>query len=171
MEKHHSKYVDWAWEVLYAYFERRHPQLDDMDGFEQKAACFVTIHMNADHSLRGCIGTLEPNQINLKEEIHTNTISAAFHDPRFMPLKKEEMSSIYLSVDVLDTPEVISSIDKLDPKLYGVIVESKGRRGVLLPDLPSIDTVKDQLAIAMKKGGIDSGESVELFRFKVKRYY
>ncbi|MGL5729734.1 MAG: AMMECR1 domain-containing protein, partial [Bacteroidales bacterium] len=83
MEKNHSKYVDWAWEVLHAYFERRNPQLESMDGFEYKAACFVTLHTKSDHSLRGCIGTLEPNQVNLKEEIHTNTLSAAFHDPRF----------------------------------------------------------------------------------------
>ncbi|MGL5773490.1 MAG: AMMECR1 domain-containing protein, partial [Bacteroidales bacterium] len=59
----------------------------------------------------------------------------------------------------------------LDPKIYGVIVSSKGRRGVLLPDLSGIDTVRDQLAIAMRKAGIDSGESVELFRFRVKRFY
>lgn len=171
MEKHHSKYVDWAWEVLHAYLERRHPQLKSAEGFDNKAACFVTIYNQNDNSLRGCIGTLEPNQLNLKEEIHSNTISAAFHDPRFLPLRKDEMKDIYISVDVLDTPESISSVEKLDPQIYGVIVSSKGRKGVLLPALPGIETVRDQLAIAMKKAGIDSGESIELYRFKVKRYH
>lgn len=71
----------------------------------------------------------------------------------------------------MDTPESISSVEKLDPQIYGVIVSSKGRKGVLLPALPGIETVRDQLTIAMKKAGIDSGESIELYRFKVKRYH
>lgn len=171
MSNEQSGYARWAREVLNAYFERRHPVLNSEEGFFHKAACFVTLHNKSDNSLRGCIGTLSPNQQNLREEIHTNTLSAALNDPRFPPLKAEELDRIYISVDVLDNPEPIQSAEELDPKIYGIIVSAKGKRGVLLPDLPGIDRVEDQIAIAMRKAGIAPGSPLHIERFKVTRYH
>lgn len=171
MSDEHSVYARWAREVLNAYFEKRHPQLDSEEGFLHKAACFVTLHNKSDNSLRGCIGTLAPNQSDLKEEIHTNALSAALNDPRFSPLRPEELKDITISVDVLDTPEPVASVEELDPKVYGVIVSSKHKRGVLLPDLPGIDRIEDQLAIAMRKAGIEPGSPIHVERFKVTRYH
>lgn len=171
MSDEHSVYARWAREVLNAYFEKRHPQLDSDEGFRHQAACFVTLHNKSDNSLRGCIGTLAPNQSDLKEEIHTNALSAALNDPRFSPLRPEELKDIAISVDVLDTPEPVASVEELDPKVYGVIVSSKHKRGVLLPDLPGIDRIEDQLAIAMRKAGIEPGSPIHVERFKVTRYH
>jgi MEMO1 family protein len=71
---------------------------------------------------------------------------------------------------VLEAPESVSSLQDLDPKVYGVITTCGWRRGLLLPDLEGVDTCEDQVAIAMSKGGIRSGEPISLERFKVVRY-
>ena len=68
-------------------------------------------------------------------------------------------------------PEDIDSLDKLDVRKYGVIVSTPdGRRGLLLPDLEGVDTVEDQVSIAMYKGGIGSHEKYYLQRFMVVRH-
>lgn len=136
----------------------------------ERKACFVSLHMkNGD--LRGCIGTLEPYRENLLEEIIGNAKSAAFGDPRFPPVSREEIDEIEVSVDVLDKPERIERKSQLDPKIYGVIVKRGERRGVLLPDLPGVTDIDEQIQIAMSKAGIGYQEEVELYRFKVKRYH
>lgn len=135
-----------------------------------KAACFVTLY-KISGELRGCIGTLEPFRENLYEEIWGNAKSAAFSDPRFSKLKEAELDEIEISVDVLEKAERVEGKDKLDPKIYGVIVSSGGRRGVLLPDIEGVDSVEEQLSIARMKGGIGPGEKAVIYRFKVKRYH
>ena len=73
-------------------------------------------------------------------------------------------------MDVLTEPEPISGPEELDPKRYGVIVESGWRRGLLLPDLEGVDTVDYQIEIACRKAGIHPKEPKQLYRFEVKRY-
>jgi hypothetical protein len=85
-------------------------------------------------------------------------------------LSEEELGEITISVDILSPPEPISSPEELDPKRYGVIVESGWRRGLLLPDLEGVDTIEQQLSIAKRKAGILDHEEVRLYRFEVKRY-
>ena len=73
-------------------------------------------------------------------------------------------------MDVLSAPERIRSKAELDVKRYGVIVSSGSRRGLLLPDLEGVDTVDEQVSIAMRKGGIREGDPVTLERFEVVRH-
>ena len=74
-------------------------------------------------------------------------------------------------MDVLGKAEPIESKDLLDVKKYGVIVSTKdGRRGLLLPDIDGVDTVDDQVSIAMRKGGIQPHEKYSLERFEVVRH-
>jgi AMMECR1 domain-containing protein len=107
----------------------------------------------------------------LAEEIVTNAISAATSDPRFEPVTPAELSNLRYSVDVLYHPEP-AVMEELDPRVFGVIVEddSGSRRGLLLPDIPGIDDVKQQIKIAARKAGIPSGEPIKLSRFRVERY-
>lgn len=135
-----------------------------------QAACFVTLHEKESGDLRGCIGTLSPVYGNLGEEIRHNAESAAFHDPRFAPVKAEEWENLSLSVDVLSPSERISGLEDLDPTTYGVIVSRGFARGVLLPDLEGVDTAADQVAIAKRKAGIPPHQPVKMERFKVTRY-
>lgn len=141
----------------------------DEAAFREKKACFVSLK-TLDGTLRGCIGTIEPACGDLAHEIAENARAAATRDPRFPHVTREELDRLVLSVDVLSTPEPVTSLRELDPGRYGVIV-SKGRlRGVLLPDLPGISTVDEQLDVAMHKAGITNPEHVQVSRFTVSRY-
>jgi AmmeMemoRadiSam system protein A len=135
---------------------------------ETCAGAFVTIHKHG--RLRGCIGTIEPCQPNLAMEVIHNAISASTQDPRFEPITEDELENLTISVDVLSHPELVTAFDELDPRQYGVIVESGWRRGLLLPDLDGVDTVDEQVGIAMQKAGIRSGEPIQLYRFQVTRH-
>jgi AmmeMemoRadiSam system protein A len=135
--------------------------------FAERSACFVSIKQSGE--LRGCIGTLSPSQADLGEEIAHNAFSAAMRDPRFAPVGREELPGLSYTVDVLSTPERCT-IDDLDPSCYGVIVACGYRRGVLLPDLPGIDTVARQVTIALRKAGIGLEERYDVERFRVSRY-
>ena len=135
-----------------------------------RAACFVSLKTR-DGELRGCIGTVEPDKDTLAEEIITNAISAATQDPRFAPVRPEELGNLKYSVDVLSAPE-LCRLEDLDPKTFGVIVEVEEgfRRGLLLPNLPGIEDARMQVEIAARKAGIRPDEPVRLFRFRADRY-
>ncbi|HEX3249253.1 MAG TPA: AmmeMemoRadiSam system protein A [Pyrinomonadaceae bacterium] len=134
------------------------------------APCFVSLK-TLDGELRGCIGTVEPARDSLAQEIVANAISAATNDPRFEPVRVEELSNLRYSVDVLFPPEKALMKD-LDPAVFGVIVEdeSGARRGLLLPDIPGITDAAQQVEIAARKAGIGASEPVKLWRFKVERF-
>jgi AmmeMemoRadiSam system protein A/AmmeMemoRadiSam system protein B len=134
-----------------------------------RAACFVSIKTRAG-DLRGCIGTIEPVKDTLAEELIANAISAATSDPRFSPVRKDELPKLKYSVDVLSPPEP-TTLEQLDPNVYGVIVvDDSGRRGLLLPHLAGIDNAVQQVEIASGKAGIREGANVKLFRFRADRY-
>lgn len=135
-----------------------------------RAPCFVSLK-TLSGELRGCIGTIEAAQNTLAQEIIANAISAARNDPRFEPVQPEELSNLRYSVDVLFPPEQ-TAMEDLDPSVYGVIVEDKSgaRRGLLLPDIPGIESAAQQVEIATRKAGIARGETIRLFRFRVERY-
>ena len=134
----------------------------------QRAGAFVSIHEHG--KLRGCIGTILPVTDCVAQEIIDNAISAAVRDPRFDPIEEKELPWLEINVDVLGKPEKISSPKELDVKKYGVIVSCGSRRGLLLPDLEGVDTVEQQVSIAMQKGGIRKGEAITLERFEVVRH-
>jgi AmmeMemoRadiSam system protein A len=137
----------------------------------QRAACFVCLKTLEGH-LRGCIGTVEPTKQSLAEEIIANAISAATRDPRFPPVKADELPLLRFSVDVLSPPEPATLVD-LHPKIYGVIVQNTAgtKRGLLLPDIPGVLTAEQQLLIAMQKAEISPEEGIRIFRFRVRRFH
>lgn len=166
-------YVRLARNAIEAYVLRRE-RISVPDGLPEEmltrqAGVFVSIHKHG--SLRGCIGTISPTRSCVAEEIITNAISAATRDPRFPAILPDELGWLEISVDVLGEPEDIESKDELDVKEYGVIVSSGLKKGLLLPDIDGVDTVDQQVDIAMKKAGIHSSEKYKLQRFEVVRHY
>ena len=136
---------------------------------DNKAGVFVSIKKQG--RLRGCIGTFQPTSENIAQETIRNAIAASTKDPRFPPVTEDELPDLVFSVDVLTSPEPVESPDELDPKRYGVIVSCGFRRGLLLPDLDGVDTIDEQINIAMMKAGIEHDEEgIRLERFEVKRY-
>jgi len=148
------------------------PQMEEvpLEIRTRRAGCFVSIHKK-DGSLRGCIGTIRPVYKNLAGEIISNAVAAATQDTRFAPITKEELADLKIGVDILSSPEQIESEKDLDPKEYGVIVQAPdGREGLLLPDLPDVNSAQDQITITREKGGITKDEEIALYRFSVERH-
>jgi AmmeMemoRadiSam system protein A len=141
-------------------------------GDSVRAGTFVSLH-RPDGALRGCIGTIEPQTGSLEEEVIANAISAATADPRFYPLKEDELADLDISVDVLGPAEEVKDRDELDPKRYGIIIRAlDGRRALLLPDLEGVETVEQQVSITCRKGSIDPDEDqYRIYRFEVERHH
>lgn len=136
--------------------------------YNKRAGVFVSI--KKDGKLRGCIGTIMPTQVSIAEEIIQNAVSAAVGDPRFYPVDIDELDSLVYSVDVLSPSELIKDKKELDVNRYGVIVRHNGKSGLLLPALEGVETVEEQISIALKKAGIKETEPYTLERFEVTRY-
>ena len=135
---------------------------------QQRSGVFVSL--KKDGQLRGCIGTLSAVENCLALEIIRNAVSAATEDPRFEPVREDELPALVYSVDVLGPMESIPSESMLNPAQYGVVVQNGARRGLLLPALEGVDTVEKQIGIARRKAGIEPGEAIRLFRFQVVRH-
>lgn len=167
-----SIYVRLARESLEYYIKNKKilPVSKDISDelLDKRAGVFVSLKKNGE--LRGCIGTIGPVQGNIAEEIINNAVSAGTGDPRFYPVEADELDDLVYSVDVLGESEPIESKTDLDPLVYGVIVRKGRRSGLLLPNLEGVDTVNEQVSIALKKAGISEHEDYSMERFKVTRY-
>ena len=126
---------------------------------KKKRGCFVTLHKKG--VLRGCIGTIEPVR-PLFSNVEENAISAAFNDPRFPSLTKDELSFVDIEVSVLTAPEVLHFEDgkdlmlKIKPGVHGVILSQDWRSATFLPQvweqLPDKKAFLEHLCL---KGGMD----------------
>ncbi len=142
---------------------------DDLpEEFFKPAGVFVSIKKAG--NLRGCIGTIEGEADTAAHELIKNALKAALKDPRFEPIDINELEELVFSVDLLAEPEEVDSREQLDPQEYGVIVEKGGQKGLLLPRLEGVETVKKQLEIARRKAGLASLDDATIKRFKVRRY-
>jgi len=140
---------------------------------EQRAGIFICFKNKGE--LRGCIGTYLPIYENVAQEIINNTIAAATQDHRFISVKADELDQLKISLDILSEPERVpeEEIEKLDPKVYGVLVKSADgfKSGLLLPDLEGIETVDEQISIACQKAGLNPyTENFIVYKFKVARH-
>lgn len=176
-----NQYTKLAYDAISEFILNNHkialPQNLDSELINKRAGVFVSIHKKTpfahdDGELRGCIGTFEPTKDNIAQEIIDNAISAATHDYRFSPIKKNELSELEISVDVLSNPVLVDDISILNPKKYGILIRSKedARSGLLLPNLPGVNTIHDQIAITLNKAGISPQEKIDIYKFEVKRY-
>jgi AmmeMemoRadiSam system protein A len=99
-----------------------------------KAGAFVTINENG--SLRGCIGYLKP-VMPLRLAVEKAAWNAAFRDPRFKPIEKEELSRITIEVTVLGELKKVQyeDIRAEAPGKYGLYIENGIYSGTLLPQV------------------------------------
>jgi len=170
MKKELHPLVELARQAVETYINKAkitHPA-DLTPEMKDRAGVFVSLKKHG--QLRGCIGTFEPMEANIADEIVRNAVASAVGDPRFPPVKPSELNELEYSVDVLTHPEPVEDKSQLDPKKYGLIVQSGYRRGLLLPDLEGVDDVETQIAICRQKAGIMGSEPIKMFRFQVKRY-
>ncbi|MEM1509388.1 MAG: TIGR00296 family protein [Thermofilaceae archaeon] len=129
-------------------FSKVEPPVDTPSKLREKAGVFVTIEKIARditgvprRMLRGCIGFPEP-VMPLAEATVEAAIAAATEDPRFEPMKLEELGSVVFEVSILSTPSLVSYskpeelLEKVRIGRDGIIVERGILRGLLLPQVP-----------------------------------
>ncbi|MDR1931014.1 MAG: AmmeMemoRadiSam system protein A [Treponema sp.] len=122
---------------------RRSPELAaaaQEGGAALSARCgaFVTLHKTgADGSrrLRGCIGRLSAAE-PLEKTVRTMALEAAFGDPRFPPLRKDELSLCEIEISVLSPMEKCADPYSVKVGVHGLYLSCHGRSGVLLPQVP-----------------------------------
>src|SRR3989339_979122 len=105
---------------------------------KEKRGVFVTLYKHEE--LRGCIGYIEPIE-KLYKAVRENILSAAFDDPRFEPLEKDELKDIHIEISVLTIPKKLEYnaptdlLKKLRPLVDGVIIEKGDYSATYLPQV------------------------------------
>lgn len=100
--------------------------------FDQRAGVFVTVYTNG--QLRGCRGSTSPSR-SLLEQVKHFARMAAFDDPRFPPITKEEFKTVTIKISILSAPEQVDSVNEIVPGKHGVVVKKDGRTGLFLPSV------------------------------------
>ena len=137
-----EKAVKLAREIVERYTRKEElPKLKNYSGvFDEKRGAFVTINTYPTHNLRGCIGIPEPI-MPLKNAIKEAAVSAT-HDPRFPPLKENELEKIVIEITILTKPQLVKVnkpqeyLEKIKIGRDGLIAEQGFYRGLLLPQVP-----------------------------------
>jgi AmmeMemoRadiSam system protein A len=127
--------LDLARRALAAHFSGEAPPRlgsDRAEAFGEPRGLFVTLRMRGE--LRGCIGTLAPDG-DLSRMVPKFALRAAFGDARFPPLSAEELTDIDIEISVLTPPEPLESHEALEIGRDGLILQARGRSGLLLPQV------------------------------------
>ena len=104
----------------------------------EPGASFVTLTIRG--QLRGCIGALEARQ-PLAKDVREHAVAAALEDPRFPPVREDELNRIQIEVSRLTRPlpleykDATDLLSKLRPHVDGVILRDGGRRATFLPQV------------------------------------
>ena len=139
---------------------------------QQAGASFVTLTMQG--ALRGCIGSLQAAQ-PIGRDVAANALGAAFRDPRFPPLTREEWRQVSVEVSLLSAPKPIRFADEdelleqIRPGEDGLILEHAGRRATFLPQVwESLPRKQQFLGELVRKAGLPA--DTRLARCRLHRY-
>ena len=97
-----------------------------------KCGAFVSLHKNG--RLRGCIGHFGED-VPLHKIVAEMARAAAFEDPRFSPLRKEELEDIDIEISVLTPMRRIKSLDEFELHRHGIYIRKGNRSGTFLPQV------------------------------------
>jgi hypothetical protein len=151
--------------------EPPHPALGEL------GATFVTLRCAGE--LRGCIGTLIPMR-PLEDDVRHSARAAAFADPRFEPLRRDEFGAVAIEVSVigLATPlrfdNEAHALTLLRPFEDGITLRWRGAGSTLLPQVwQSLPQPKDFLVALKRKAGLPHdfwADDIELSRYSVVHF-
>jgi AmmeMemoRadiSam system protein A len=99
--------------------------------FAEKRGVFVTLHARG--RLRGCIGVVEAFE-PLGESIAHSAVSAALRDPRFSPVRSEDLQEIHIEISLLSLLEPIRP-ENIEIGKHGLLISQGSKRGILLPQV------------------------------------
>jgi len=170
--------VEVAKNAIATYLETgRRPFIPEDCPEELKEELGVFVTLNKKHRLRGCIGYPEPVKSLIESTIDV-AIAAAFDDPRFPELKKEEYGNLEFEVTVLTQPELIEIahpnqyLNEIEIGRDGLIIQKGYARGLLLPQVAPENgfSVEEFLDHTCMKAGISADswmdESCDVYKFQ-----
>lgn len=96
---------------------------------------FVTLTTRSG-DLRGCIGHILP-LLPLDETVAGMAVAAALEDPRFPPVRPQELPSLSIEISALTVPRPAASAEAVEVGRHGLIVTRGPCRGLLLPQVPA----------------------------------
>ena len=117
-------------------------------------ATFVTLHNKG--QLRGCVGTLSAIR-SILEDISHNAFNAAFRDPRFLPVRKDEIDQLNIQISILsDCKELIftseqSLLEQLRPGIDGLVLSEGKNKSTFLPSVWDEIPTPEQFLVQLKK--------------------
>ncbi|QJR10371.1 hypothetical protein DSM104443_01429 [Usitatibacter rugosus] len=143
----------------------------------QPAATFVTLREQGD--LRGCIGSLDARRPMGLDVAH-NARAAAFSDPRFPPVARDEVDALDVEVSLLSAREPVAvtseadALSKLRPGIDGVYFEYGAASATFLPQVwESLPDPRVFLAELRRKAGLSARfwhPDVKLSRYTVEKF-
>lgn len=137
---------------------------------QEKQGCFVCIKVNG--ILRGCIGNFTSDK-PLFQIVREMAISAATRDPRFYPMKQEDLGNFTLEISVLSPLVKIGTPEEIQIGTHGVYLEKNFCRGVLLPQVAAEqswdrDTFLSQTCIKAGLRPDDWKEGADIYVFSAQ---
>jgi len=147
--------------------------------FDERRGVFVTLSAHPSDRLRGCIGYPLP-VYPLRAAIPRVAVSAAFDDPRFPPVSRDELAHLRVEVSVLTVPERIldrepeARVAAVRVGTDGLILEADGESGLLLPQVAVEEgwTSRQFLEATCEKAGLPLGTwrriNASLYRFQAE---
>ena len=102
------------------------------DILKEPCGAFVTLHKGG--ALRGCIGLVEAMK-PLYKSVHEMALAAAFDDPRFPPLGRDELEEIDIEISVMSAPKRIKDVNEIEVGKHGIIMKRGFHQGLLLPQV------------------------------------
>lgn len=153
-------------------------RLDEMPtALAEPAATFTTLRLAG--ALRGCCGSLEAAQ-PLATDVSHSAFTAAFRDPRFEPLRREELPQVHIEVSVLSPMEPIEVSDEqdllrqLEPGVDGLVLVEGSRRATFLPKVwETLPQPQRFLAQLKLKCGLPQdywSSRLEFLRYRTRTY-
>jgi AmmeMemoRadiSam system protein A len=132
------------------------PEVPQRESFGIASGVFVTVHVQG--SLRGCIGVVETSEPLSASIVHCAS-GAALRDPRFPPVREEELSALEVELSLLSRPAPLL-VSEIELGKHGLIVTKDRRRGLLLPQVAVEHKLNREqfLAETCRKAGL-SGEA------------
>lgn len=150
---------------------------DDAPWLKLPAASFVTLTQHGE--LRGCIGSLQAYR-PLGDDVQANAVAAALHDPRFAPLREDELAYTDIEVSVLSPLQPLKfsseadALAQLRPLIDGVVFEYHGHRSTFLPQVwAQLPNARDFMAHLKIKAGLPAdfwAQGIHLQHYTVAKF-
>lgn len=160
-------------EKLFNRGEETHTDRELSAKFSEKRGTFVTLTIQG--GLRGCIGHIIPQE-SMIDGIRINALNAAFRDPRFRPLSRQEWEKVKIEISILTDPrplpysDAVDLLNKLRPGIDGVIIKKGFNQATFLPQVwEQLPDKKEFLTHLCVKAGLE-GDIWEKGRLEVSTY-